>query len=547
VPETILIGVAWPYPNGSLHLGQIAGAYLPPDIFARYHRIVGNRVLMVSGSDQHGTPITVRAEQEGRTPQEVANSFHEEYLASWERLGISFDLYTSTGTQNHIETAQDIFLKLYKQGDLYLKTTDQTYCVQEGRFLPDRYVEGTCPFCGDKGARGDQCDNCGRSLDPVDLIDPRCRFDGSRPEQRPSEHFFLRLSAYNESLREWVEKQDHWRPHVKGFALGLLNEGLQDRSETRDMDWGVPIPVEGFESKRMYVWFENVIGYLSASKEWSQLQGTPEAWRDFWEDPSAKVYYFIGKDNLWFHTLTWPAQCMMYGGLNLPYDVPANQYLNFGGAKASTSRGTAPFVPVYLERYEPDTIRYYLSAIMPETSDSDFSEEDLVRRNNEELVATWGNLVNRVLTITYRSFDGRVPEPGELREGDLALLRQGDEALTAVGASIGACEFRKGLRAAMDYAQETNRYLNQEEPWKTRETDPAAARRALYTAIGAIEVLKLALYPYLPFTAQRLHAMLGDDGTIEDQGWQALKPRPGASLMPPEPLFKKLEPVSVEE
>jgi methionyl-tRNA synthetase len=555
VPETILVGVAWPYPNGSLHLGQIAGAYLPPDIFARYHRTAGNRVLMVSGSDQHGTPITVRAEQEGKTPQEVADFYQKEYLDSWERLGISFDLYTSTGTRNHIETAQDIFLKLYEQGDLYLKTTEQTYCVQEGRFLPDRYVEGTCPFCGDPNARGDQCDNCGRSLDPVDLIDPRCRFDGSRPEQRPSEHFFLRLSAYNDRLRDWVEKQEHWRPHVKGFALGLLNEGLQDRSETRDMDWGVPIPVEGFESKRMYVWFENVIGYLSASKEWSQKQGTPDAWRDFWQDPAAKIYYFIGKDNLWFHTLTWPAQCMMYGDsstgsegtLNLPYDVPANQYLNFGGAKASTSRGTAPFLPDYLERYDADTIRYYLAAVMPETSDSEFSEADLVRRNNEELVSTWGNLANRVLTMTYRNYGGRVPDPGELQENDRTLLRQGEEMLASVGESIAACRFREGLRTALGYAQEANRYLNQEEPWKTRESDPAAAGRALYTALGAIEALKLALYPYLPFSSQRLHAMLGHDDNIDAGGWSVSLPAPGAALRQPEPLFKKLDPIAEPE
>ena len=548
MPETIFIGVAWPYPNGSLHLGQIAGAYLPPDIFARYHRLAGNRVLMVSGSDQHGTPITVRAEQEGRTPQQVADSFHDEFVESWGRLGISFDLYTTTGTENHIRTVQEIFARLLDQGDTYTATMELPYCVQEQRYLLDRYVEGSCPFCGFDGARGDQCDNCGRILDPVDLINPRCRFDGSTPERRQSEHFFLRLGAYNDRIKAWLsEGKEHWRRNVVGFALGVLNEGLKDRAITRDLEWGVPIPVEGFESKRIYVWFENVIGYLSAAKEWAQRQGQPDAWRDFWEDAAAKTYYFIGKDNIWFHTLSWPAELMMYGGLNLPFDVPANQYINFRGWKASTSRGTAPFLPLYLERYDPDTIRYYLAAIMPETSDSDFSDDDLIRRNNEELVSTWGNLAHRVLTMTYRNYDGRVPDSGELRDADEALLGQGEAMLAAVSEKIAACEFKAGLRAAMAYAQETNRYLNQEEPWKTRESDPAGAARTLYVALGAIEALKVALYPYLPFSSQQLHALLGHDDSLDDGGWRARRPVAGAALRQPEPLFKKLEPLEPAE
>ena len=540
--EKILIGVGWPFPNGSLHLGQIAGAYLAPDIFARYNRAAGNRVVMVSGTDQNGTPIVVRAEQEGVTPQEVVERFHNEYLDNWKQLGISWDLYTSTGTQNHIETSQEMFLKLYNQGDLYAREMELTYCVQEGRFLPDRYVEGTCPNCGYDGARGDQCDNCGKTLDPTDLINPRCSHDGSTPERRLSEHFFLRLSAYEDQVKEWLSNdKEHWRRPVLNFSLGVLNDGLKDRAVTRDLTWGVPIPLPGYETKRIYVWFENVIGYLSATKEWAQRQGTPEAWREFWEDPDAKIYYFIGKDNVWFHTLSWPAQVFMYGGLNQPYDVPANQYLNFGGAKASTSRGTAPMLPLYLDKYDADAIRYYLSAIMPETSDSEFSEDDLIRRNNDELVSTWGNLVNRVLTMTYRNFDGKVPDPGELQEADKALLDAGQEALGAVGESLAACHFREGLRLAFAYAQEANRYLNQEEPWKTRESDPPAAARALYTAIGAIEVLKLALYPYLPFTSQRLHAMLGHEDAIDAKGWTADAPVAGTTLQKPEPLFKKLD------
>jgi methionyl-tRNA synthetase len=542
MPETVFIGVAWPYPNGSLHLGQIAGAYLPPDIFARYHRAAGNRVLMVSGSDQHGTPITVRAQQEGKTPAEVASHFHEEFLVSWRRLGIDFDLYTTTGTENHIRTVQEFFLKLLGQGDIYRDSMKLPYCVQEERFLLDRYVEGLCPFCGAEGARGDQCDACGRILDPVDLIDPRCKFDESVPEIRDSEHFFLRLSAYNDRLKAWLgEGKGHWRRHVLGFSRGVLEEGLRDRAITRDLDWGVPIPVEGFESKRIYVWFENVIGYLSATKEWAEARGKADAWRDFWQDPACKSYYFIGKDNVWFHTLSWPAELMMHGGLNLPYDVPANQYLNFRGVRASTSRGTAPFLPLYLQRYDPDTIRYYLAAIMPETSDSDFSEDDLVRRNNEELVATWGNLANRVLTFTHRHFEGRVPQPGALRPADEALLEGGATMLRAVGERIAACRFKDALHEALAYAQEANRYLNREEPWKTLAASRTAAGRSLYTAIGAIEALKVAFYPFLPFSSQSLHALLGHDGDVGADGWRALRPEPGGRLAEPRPLFRKLE------
>ena len=356
LPDKIFIGVAWPYANGSLHLGQIAGAYLAPDIFVRYHRARGSRVIMVTGSDIHGTPVTVRAEQEGRTPAEVAAGFHEEFVDSWQRLGISFDLYTTTGTENHLSTVQDIFLRLLEKGDIYKATMDLPYCTVEGRFLLDRYVEGTCPLCGCEDARGDQCDDCGKVLDPVDLLNPRCKFDGSAPEVRESEHFMLKLSAYNDRLKAWLsEGKDHWRKNVLNFSLGVLQEGLRDRAISRDLEWGIPIPLPGFESKRIYVWFENVIGYLSAAKEWAQRQGTPEAWREFWQDPECKSYYFIGKDNIWFHTLSWPAVLMAYGELNMPYDVPANQYMNFGGGKASTSRGTAPFLPSYLARYDADT------------------------------------------------------------------------------------------------------------------------------------------------------------------------------------------------
>jgi methionyl-tRNA synthetase len=548
VAEKIFVCVAWPYANGSLHLGQIAGCYLAPDIFSRYHRTAGNRVLMVSGSDQHGTPITVRADQEGTTPETIVERFHPEFLQSWQDLGINFDLFTSTGTVNHRETVHDMFLSLLEQGYIYKGSMLQFYDAQANRFLPDRYVEGECPRCGYGRARGDQCDNCGSTLDATDLINPVSRFTGTTPELRESEHFFLKLSAFNERLREWLsEDKEHWRAHVLNFTLGLLREGIPDRAITRDLEWGVPLPVEDLgEGKRIYVWFEACIGYLSAAKEWAKDQGKPEAWREFWQDPDCKSYYFMGKDNIVFHTVIWPAMLMGYGGLNLPYDVAANQFINFGGAKASTSLGTAPFLPAYLERYDADAIRYYLGAIMPETSDSEFSEEDLVRRNNEELVATWGNLANRVLTMTVRNFEGRVPEPGGLKPSDEELLRRGEDTLVAVGEQIAACHFREGLRLAMRYAQETNRYLDQEAPWRAiSEGRREDAARALYTALCAIETLKLALYPYLPFSSQELHAMLGHDGPIDSGGWSAGRLSPGAALGRPRPLFKKLEALPV--
>ncbi|OGO45872.1 MAG: methionine--tRNA ligase [Chloroflexi bacterium RBG_16_64_32] len=551
--ENILVCVAWPYANGSLHTGQIVGAYLPADIFARYHRAVGNRVLMVSGSDMHGTPITVRAEEENRTPAEVADEFHREFLDDWDRLGIAWELYTTTSTDNHARTVQDIFLRLLEKGDIYKDNMKLPYCAQEKRFLLDRYVEGTCPSCGHKAARGDQCDNCGNVLDPVDLLDRRCKFDGTTPEIRDSEHFMLRLSAYNDKLKDWLSSdKEHWRKNVLNFSLGLLAQGLKDRAITRDLEWGIPIPLPGYEGKRIYVWFENVIGYLSAAKEWAQRCGEPERWRDFWQAPEGKSYYFIGKDNIFFHALSWPAELLAYSEatgetFNLPYDVPANQYQTVRGCKASTSLKRAVWIPDYLSRHDPDPLRYYLSVNMPETSDADFSWDDFVRRNNDELVATWGNLVNRVLTFTYHNFGAAVPSPGELTAADRALLSRTEEAIARTGENIGLCRFRAGLESAMTVAREANRYVEGNAPWNLIKGNRERCATVINTAIGAISGLKIALYPYLPFTCQRLHAFLGGEGAVAAAGWQFVRPQPGQSLPEPEPLFKKLDPSIVEE
>jgi methionyl-tRNA synthetase len=544
--ERILVGVAWPYANGPLHLGQIAGAYLPPDIFSRYHRLKGNDVLMVSGSDQHGTPITVRAEQEGKTPEEIAGRYHEEFLESWQKLGISFDLFTSTDTPNHHRIAQDVFLRLMEQGHIYRDTMSLLYCPTCSRFLPDRYVEGTCPHCGFEGTRGDQCDGCGKPLNPAELVSPRCRWCSSEPEIRDSEHFFLRLSAFNGQLLEWVKQQTHWKTNVLNFTLGFLNEGLKDRAITRDMEWGIPVPVEGFDGKRIYVWFEAVIGYLSASMEWAQRSGDEEGWRRFWEG-DAKSYYFVGKDNIVFHTVIWPAMLLGYGGLNLPYNVPANEFLTIKGRALSTSRNWAVWLLDYLERYDPDPLRYFLSVNMPEDSDSDFSWRELVRRNNDELVATYGNLVHRVLTITFRNFDGRVPTPGALDARSNDLLGKARDALAAVDDLLYRCRFRESVRTIMALAQEANRYLDEKEPWKRIKEDRDDAATSLYVALTVISHLKTIFAPFLPFTSQRLHGMLGFDGSLEDGGWSVSEVQPGQRLVAPEPLFTKLDDSIVEQ
>jgi len=544
--ERIFIGVAWPYANGYLHLGHLAGANLPADIFAKYHRARGNEVLMVSGSDQHGTPITIRAEQEGKTPAEIAAKYHKAFLEVWKGLGITWDLYTTTGTENHAAVTRDMFQTLLKNGYIYKAVTSQPYCAKCLRFLPDRYVEGVCPHCGDKGARGDECEHCGKPLNAAEIKEPRCHTCGTPPEFRETEHFFFKLSAFQGQLTEWVEAHSHWRLNVRNFTLGFLKEGLKDRPITRDIDWGIKVPAAGFENKRFYVWFENVIGYLSASKEWAQKQGDPEKWRRFWEG-DAKSYYFLGKDNIIFHTLNWPAELMGYGGLNLPFDVPANEFLTIESKKGSKSRNWAVWVPDYLSRYDPDPLRYFLSINMPETSDADFSWREFLRRNNDELVATYGNLVNRVLTFTYKNFEGKVPQPGEIDETSRQLKQKAEEALKTTDNHLSKCEFKDAIKATMALAHEANRYLDEKAPWKTIKTDRQAAANSLYTAISVIAQLKTLLYPFLPFSSQKVHEYLGFDGKAGDRGWQWQELPPGQKLQEPQPLFKKLDESIIEE
>ncbi|MEE9261220.1 MAG: methionine--tRNA ligase, partial [Dehalococcoidia bacterium] len=445
------------------------------------------------------------------------------------------------------QVVHELFLTLLKKDYIYKDTMLLPYSAESNRFLPDRYVQGTCPHCGDERARGDQCDNCGRTLNPTDLINPRSVIGGYDLEFRESEHFFLRLTAFQEPLLKWVKKQSHWRPNVLNFTRRYLEDGLKDRAITRDILWGVPIPVEGYDSKRIYVWFEAVTGYLSAAKEWAQSQGDPDAWEPFFRDPNSRAYYFIGKDNIPFHTMIWPAMLMGDGTLDLPYDVPANEFLNMEDAKLSTSRNWAVWLPDYLERFDPDPLRYVLTAIMPETSDSNFSWSDFVRRNNQELVATYGNLVHRVLTMTHRNFDGRFPQPGDLDEEDQALLARIPQALEEAGDQLGKCSFRQALGTAMALAQAANRYIDAKAPWQTMKTDMQRTGTTLWVCLNVLSCLRTLTYPFLPFSAQRLHELLGFEGSIQDSAWGVREVRAGQSFPQPTPLFTKLEESVAEE
>jgi methionyl-tRNA synthetase len=532
--------VGWPYASGPRHLGHLAGAYLPADIFARYHRIAGNDVLMVSGSDVHGTPITVRADEEGVEPQVIVDRYHAEFLDDWERLGISWDLYTSTGTENHAEVTQDIFLRLLENELLEKRTTSQFYDEEAERFLPDRYVEGTCPHCDYRGARGDQCDNCGRTLDPTDLIDPVSKLSGTPPVLRDTEHFFLLLSNLAGPLKEWLESRTGWRKHVKNWALGMIEEGLPDRAITRDINWGVEVPVDDLgPGKRIYVWFDAVIGYLSASKEWAKLQGTPNAWERWWTDPSAESFYIVGKDNIPFHAVIWPVMLMGYGGLNLPTNVAANQYVTFGNEKASSSRGVGRSIGWYLDRLDTDAIRYAVASVLPEQNDTDLSDDEIIRRVNEELVATWGNLVNRVLTIAGRNFAGKVPDRGNIETVDRELIDATDAALAEAGELLNAVELRAALRVAMHAATEVNAYLNAQEPWKVLDRNVDRAGSILWSAIQAISGIRVALAPFIPDATETLGATLGLPPTPDN--WARPEVSGGTELGEVSPLFTKLE------
>jgi methionyl-tRNA synthetase len=591
--DPILVAVAWPYANAEIHVGNLTGSHLPADIFARYQRMRGRQVLMVSGSDSHGTPITVRADAENTTPLEVYKRYHEGFLDLFQKLGIEYDLFTSTHTRNHFDVSQKIFLALKKNGFLYKEKQKQWFSPKQEKFLPDRYVEGTCYICGYTNARSDQCDKCGSLLDPELLKEPRSKIDGSTPELRETEHYFLDLGRLQELVVEFLNlRESYWRSNVLRQSLGqIVADSLHGRSITRDLDWGIPLPKEvlsegpEWESKRLYVWFEAVIGYLSATIEWAQASGDADAWRHWWQEANSKTYYFIGKDNIPFHAVIWPAELLGVGTtfdesmgsadpkpLTLPFDVPANEFMNLEGQKISGSRHWAVWAGDFLTRYDPDPLRYYLTVNMPESKDTDWDWDDFYHRNNDELVATWGNLANRVLSFAYKHWEGHIPEPGTLTELDQDLLDEIDEGFKTVGDEIEAVHLRAALGEAMRLASEVNKYLDQTAPWQSVKTDKEAAGRSIYTAIQAINALKVMFAPFLPFTSQTLHEILGYttplfgtqyveskdddlgghkvlryDGSQAGGKWETERLKAGAPFNQPTPLFKKLDVKIVEE
>ncbi len=536
------IGVAWPYANGPLHLGHVAGCYLPCDIFARYHRMAGDEVLMVSGSDQHGTPIMVTANKEGVAPEVVAERYHRINSGILEDLGVTFDLFFKTHHPNHMDVAQDVFLRLRENGHIYEREVDALFCGACNQFLPDRYVEGECPHCGFADARGDQCDECGKMLNPEELVGPRCKLCGGTPGPRRTTHFFLRLSAFQQRLEEWTADKTHWRSNTMGFTRNWLSEGLRDRAITRDLRWGIEVPLPGYDDKRIYVWFEAVIGYLSTAKEWARRTGDPEAWRRFWQDPGCRHYYFLAKDNIPFHTIIWPAELMGYGGLNLPYDVPANEYLSFRGLQFSKSRGHVIFVDEFIGELSVDALRYYLSINMPERKDADFTWEDFVAKNNNELVGTLGNFINRTLTFAFSNFGG-IPAPSApLSRDDEAMVAAVVRAHEATARAISECRFKDGMREVMALAQEGNRYLMVREPWRLVRTDMGSAATVVHTSCRVVRALDVMMVPFLPHAAGRLHAMLGGDGGVGDVRWEdGLADLPPRDLAKPEILFTVLD------
>ena len=528
----ILSAVAWPYANGPRHIGHVAGFGVPSDVFSRYMRMAGHDVLMVSGTDEHGTPILVAADEEGLSARELADRNNRLIVEDLVALGLSYDLFTRTTAGNHYHVVQDMFTTVRDNGYMVQQVTRSAISPSTGRTLPDRYIEGTCPICGAEGARGDQCDTCGNQLDPTDLISPRSRINGETPEFVETTHWFLDLPALAQALGAWLDEREAsgtWRPNVIKFSQNLLGD-IRPRAMTRDIDWGIPVP--GWEdqpTKRLYVWFDAVIGYLSASVEWARRSGDPEAWRAWWNDPQALSYYFMGKDNIVFHSQIWPAELLGYNGqgesggepgrlgvLNLPTEVVSSEFLTMEGKKFSSSHGIVIYVRDFLERYQADALRYFICAAGPETADADFTWAEFVRRTNGELVAGWGNLVNRTASMIHKRF-GQIPEPAELEDIDRALLDAVEAGFASVGDLIAQHRQKAALGEAMRLVGEANKYVADTQPFKLKGEDPATQARlatVLHTLAQAVTDLNLMLSPFLPHAANDVDRVLGGSGRI---------------------------------
>ena len=553
-PQKILVTAALPYANGPIHLGHLAGAYLPADIYVRYQRLKGRDVIYICGSDEHGVPITITAEKEGITPQQVVDKYHYMNKESFEKFGISFDNYSRTSLPLHHQTAQEFFLELYKKGILKEKTTKQLYCENDKMFLADRYVEGICPVCGSPGARGDQCEKCGSWLEQTDLIEPKCKICGSTPVIKGTSHWYLPLGDFQKRLEEWISTKTHWKENVKQYVQSWFREGLQDRAVTRDLYWGVKVPIEGVQGKVIYVWFDALLGYISSTKEWAQKIGQPEKWREYWQNPETRLIHFIGKDNIVFHCIVFPAMLMAWNDERddkfiLPDNVPANEFLNLEGKKLSTSRNYAVWLNEYLEKFEPDPLRYALASILPETKDTDFSWREFQARNNNELADILGNFVNRTLTFAKKYFGNKVPEIFELENIDNEMISKLKEYADRIAENYENFKIRDGVFETMNLARHANKYFNDTEPWRTIKENPKRASTTINICLQTVRALAILFEPVLPFSARKIWKMLNLNDDIVKSGWDSayqLSLKPGHQLGEPEILFRKIEDSEIE-
>jgi len=542
--ERILVTSALPYANGPIHLGHIAGAYLPADIFVRYHRLKGTDIIYICGSDEHGVPISIKAEFETVSPQEIVDKYHQMNRKSFERLSISFDNYSRTTLPVHYETSQDFFLKLYEKDVFVVKTETQLYCSECGRFLADRFVEGKCPSCGVTGARGDQCEKCGTWLDPTRLIEPQCKICGSTPISKKTKHWYIPLGRFQEQIKKWMLAKKGWKENVINYCRGWFDKGLEDRAVSRDLDWGVPVPLDDAEGKVLYVWFDAPIGYISSTKEWAEHLGQPERWRDYWCDSATKIYHFIGKDNIVFHAIFFPVILKAYGGYNLPENVVANEFLNLEGKKISTSQTYAVWLDDFLDNFQPDPLRYCLASISPETRDADFSWRDFQARNNNELADILGNFINRTLVFIFNNLNAQIPEPGELNEDDIKLMEAVDSRLDSIAGNLETFRVKNGISELMDIARMANKYFNDNEPWVTLKSDRKRCATTLYVCVQLIKNLAVGMYPFMPFSTKKIAEMLNMREHFERDSWEKLIANivtPAQKITKPEILFQKIE------
>ena len=521
--EKILVTDALPYANGKLHIGHIAGVHLPGNIYVRYQRLKGRDVVHVSGSDDHGVAITLAAEKQGITPKELVDKYYPVIRGALEDFGIVYDNFSQTSRPIHHETARDYFRRLDEKGCFDVREVDQIYCPANNRFLPDRYVEGTCPHCGSDRARGDQCEACGTILDATQLVDPHSDVCNGPLEVRPANHWYFKLARMSARLQAWIDTKTHWKVNVRNYCQGWFNEGLSDRPISRDLDWGVELPIEEAVGKVMYVWFENTLGYVSSTREWAVAQGDPDRWKDYWLNPDCKLVNFLGKDNIVFHAILWPAMIMEHGDFVLPSEIPANEFLNIEGQKLSTSRNWAVWLDEYLDDFPPDPMRYCLASISPETKDSDFTWKDFQARNNNELADIFGNFVNRTLTFINRYFDGVIPEPGTFSPEDREMLSSVAGAPDRVGTCFESFQVRGAVRELIALGNQCNRYFNDQAPWNTRKTDRARCAATLHVCMQAVRVLAVVMSPILPFSAERLWKMAGLEGRVDAQMWDEIE------------------------